>query len=395
MALRFNPPPNWPAPPDGFVPPAGWQPDPAWGPAPEGWQLWVDDAAGEGASTSSAPQTSSASDPAWIPTQAVSTGASAAVADPTGAPVSAPSGDYASSQAGPGPAVSSGPMAMSAPSASPYAASMNYSQSPAPYQGGMGAPVGGPQQAPVGMPQQPGWQPIDINNPGGPGGPVPTPVYKQWWFWTIAAVLVVALVGTLVYALSRGDSNSDTRGGSTSTSASKDPDASKDPEPGGSAAPSAQATKGSNGGVGQSVDNPADPTGQMLTLYAGEYSSDPEAHVEIVLGQVEWDATASLEAEQKDTYYEAPGSGNVYMRVPITLTYHGKGQFNPFDLKVHYISDGTSYKTEYLIGADSEFEKKAMPYDNGMVEGYVTFIIPADAQNSGVFAISAFNQEPW
>ena len=29
MALRFNPPPNWPAPPDGFVPPAGWQPDPA------------------------------------------------------------------------------------------------------------------------------------------------------------------------------------------------------------------------------------------------------------------------------------------------------------------------------------------------------------------------------
>ena len=45
MALRFNPPPNWPAPPDGFVPPAGWQPDPAWGPAPEGWQLWVDDSA--------------------------------------------------------------------------------------------------------------------------------------------------------------------------------------------------------------------------------------------------------------------------------------------------------------------------------------------------------------
>ena len=45
MALRFNPPPNWPAPPEGFVPPPGWQPDPAWGPAPEGWQVWIDHAA--------------------------------------------------------------------------------------------------------------------------------------------------------------------------------------------------------------------------------------------------------------------------------------------------------------------------------------------------------------
>lgn len=209
MALRFNPPPNWPAPPDGFVPPAGWQPDPAWGPAPEGWQLWVDDAAGEGASTSSAPQTSSASDPAWIPTQAVSTGASAAVADPTGAPVSAPSGDYASSQAGPGPAVSSGPMAMSAPSASPYAASMNYSQSPAPYQGGMGAPVGGPQQAPVGMPQQPGWQPIDINTPADPaaqyrlrctssGGSGPSPPCSWWHWWVRSSTPCRAVTATVI-----------------------------------------------------------------------------------------------------------------------------------------------------------------------------------------------------
>ena len=45
MTLRFNPPPNWPAPPAGWTPPAGWQPDPSWGPVPEGWKLWVDDAA--------------------------------------------------------------------------------------------------------------------------------------------------------------------------------------------------------------------------------------------------------------------------------------------------------------------------------------------------------------
>lgn len=41
--MRFNPPPNWPAPPPGWHPPPGWNPDPAWGPAPQGWQLWVED----------------------------------------------------------------------------------------------------------------------------------------------------------------------------------------------------------------------------------------------------------------------------------------------------------------------------------------------------------------
>ena len=73
MALRFNPPPNWPAPPEGFEPPAGWQPDPAWGPAPEGWQIWVDDSATSSGSAASAAGAGGESDPAWAPTQAVST----------------------------------------------------------------------------------------------------------------------------------------------------------------------------------------------------------------------------------------------------------------------------------------------------------------------------------
>jgi len=108
MALRFNPPPNWPAPPEGFEPPAGWQPDPAWGPAPEGWQIWVDDSAPSSGSASSAPGTASGADPAWAPTQAVSTaptaqmGTGAPVADPTGTSASAPSGDYAGQAAGAG-----------------------------------------------------------------------------------------------------------------------------------------------------------------------------------------------------------------------------------------------------------------------------------------------------
>ena len=43
MALVFNPPPNWPAPPAGWFPTPTWRPNPAWGPIPDGWQLWVEE----------------------------------------------------------------------------------------------------------------------------------------------------------------------------------------------------------------------------------------------------------------------------------------------------------------------------------------------------------------
>jgi hypothetical protein len=41
MAVRFNPPPGWPRPPEGFTPEPGWQPDPSWPAPPPGWQLWA------------------------------------------------------------------------------------------------------------------------------------------------------------------------------------------------------------------------------------------------------------------------------------------------------------------------------------------------------------------
>jgi len=41
--VKFNPPPNWPAPPEGFTPEPGWTPDPSLPAPPPGWQLWVED----------------------------------------------------------------------------------------------------------------------------------------------------------------------------------------------------------------------------------------------------------------------------------------------------------------------------------------------------------------
>ena len=42
-SMRYNPPPNWPAPPSGWVPEPAWSPDPSWPAPPPGWQLWQPD----------------------------------------------------------------------------------------------------------------------------------------------------------------------------------------------------------------------------------------------------------------------------------------------------------------------------------------------------------------
>ncbi|GAB6897130.1 resistance to Congo red protein [Kineosporia succinea] len=44
--MRFNPPPNWPVPPQGWSPDAGWSPDPSWPAPPENWPLWLPDGSG-------------------------------------------------------------------------------------------------------------------------------------------------------------------------------------------------------------------------------------------------------------------------------------------------------------------------------------------------------------
>lgn len=43
MAIRFNPPPNWPPPPTGWAPPAGWTPPADWPAPPYGWPLWIEE----------------------------------------------------------------------------------------------------------------------------------------------------------------------------------------------------------------------------------------------------------------------------------------------------------------------------------------------------------------
>ncbi len=378
MALRFNPPPNWPAPPEGFVPPAGWQPDPAWGPAPEGWQLWVEDSGDASPVSASAPGTS---DPAWAPTQAVQTGQSGPVADPTGQSASAPSADYASTGM---PA----PMGSSAPG-SPYAAEMNYAQAPTPFHGQV-------QSTPA---TGGGWQPVDV--PGGAGAA--KPVYKQWWFFTIIGVLVIALIGGLAWAFAGGDGD-EKAGPGTQTSAPEPEPTGNEPEPeptGNESKPPAPKTgtpapTGSakpTGGEGTSMDNPKDTTGgDPLVLQASKNDySDPNASLDVTFGKVNWDATADVKNSVSSYAYKEPGAGQVYIRVPIDITYHGKGQYKDYSFKVDFVHNGTTTAaSEFSYSDKGELKAQAMPRDGGKASGYATFLIDQGSVNQGVFAVTAF-----
>ena len=385
MALRFNPPPNWPAPPEGFEPPAGWQPDPAWGPAPEGWQIWVDDSAASSGSAASAAGAAAEADPAWAPTQAVSTaptaslGTASPVADPTGMSASAPSGDYT------GQPVAAG--------ASPYAANMDYAQSPTPFQN-QGA-AGGIQ------PPANGWQPTDTAAPAGPGNGS-KPLTQQWWFWTgIAAVVVVVLVIGGIFLFKGDSSESDNKADSTSSSEPNHqkksaPDSDKkssDSDETDSPDPKKTGKSGSNG-PGSSEKDPIDPKAGPITLHAGKYDDDPKASVDVTFGDVEWNATESIKAATNQYSYKEPPAGKVYIRVPVEITYHGEGQFNEYRLQVGYTHEGNTAQPESSVGGQSLFTRQSMPRDGGKAKGDFVFLIDSSTANDGkgAFTVSAFSQ---
>lgn len=408
MALRFNPPPNWPAPPEGFVPPAGWQPDPAWGPAPEGWQLWVDDSIPEGDGTGLAPtQVVSTGSPVVNPSSpSIGSAPGFGTPDPMmgaapafGAPepvvgsapsfgASAPSVGSAPASGATTPLPAMASSVGSAPSASPYAANLDYAQAPTPYHSSPSQPAG--------------WQPVDVAGAAPAGS---TPVTKQWWFWAIIVAVVVALIAAIALALtlSGGDKETSEPAAAATSATTEDPkpeptgsDGSADttkpkPQPtGGAAAPSAPSSKKAEGEAGTTRSNPIDPATSSLTFKADKFASDPDASIDVTFGAVKWNANDELKEAAKFSYKD-PGADKVYIRLPVTVTYHGKGQMSFFDVRVDYVADsGSSYEEEFVFAKD-EFDSVDMPRDGGTATGYFTFVIPTSEVNKGVFAVKGFH----
>jgi len=253
---------------------------------------------------------------------------------------------------------------------------MNYAQSPTPFHN-----QGGAQSGPGGLPQGgPGWQPP---GPGGPSGP--KPIVQQWWFWLIIGVVVIALVaGCLIAILSNSGSSNNNSSHHTN-----------DPAPTiAGPSPSSGGSSGSSGGVGSTEKNPYEAN-ETVTITANKYSTDPNASIDVTFGVVEWDATQQLKDSSSKYSWTEPPAGYVYVRVPVSVTYHGSGQFNYLDLDLDYVQNGNTTSPEDSISYEvrDEFRRQDMPRDGGTAKGYITFLMTTEQTQAkdGVWAIEALS----
>jgi len=274
---------------------------------------------------------------------------------------------------------------------------MDYAQSPTPYQ---------PQGAAGGMqPPAGGWQP-NAAAPAGPGNGS-KPLTQQWWFWTgIAAVVVVALVIGSIFMFKGDSSESDDKADSTSTSepksqkkADSDSDSKKkasDSDETGSSdqKKTTKTSKPGSNDPGSSEKNPLDPKAGPITLNAGKYDDDPNASIDVTFGDVEWNANETLKAASGPYGYDDPPAGQVYIRVPVEITYHGEGQFADYRLQVGYTHDGNTAQPTSSVGGKSLFSRQSMPRDGGKAKGDFVFLIDSSTANEkkGAFTVSAFSQ---
>ena len=198
-------------------------------------------------------------------------------------------------------------------------------------------------------------------------------------------------------------SGSDDNGGSnkaeqSSSQSSKQDSSTKDkPKDSGNNA-SAGASTGASAGSSQGSDgpgsdpkNPIDPTKSSIEFKAGKYDDDPNATVTVSIGAVEWNANEDIKAANKYIYQDPP-AGKVYIRVPVEISYKGKGQYQKYSLHIDYSHDGNTSGSESFID-DSMFNQQDMPRDGGSAKGNFVFLVDQATANDGkgVFAVTGFS----
>jgi len=212
-------------------------------------------------------------------------------------------------------------------------------------------------------------------------------------------VLVVVLaIGTIVWAMSgsddNGGSNKAEQSSSQSSKSGKQGSSSKEKSKESSDGPSAEASGGASKGsdeAGSDPKNPIDPTTTSVEFKAGKYDDDPNAAVTVTFGAVEWNANETIKAANKYIYQDPP-SGKVYIRVPVEISYKGKGQYEKYGLQIDYSHDGNTSGSESFID-DSMFNQQDMPRDGGTAKGYFVFLVDEATANDGkgVFAVKGFS----
>lgn len=192
-----------------------------------------------------------------------------------------------------------------------------------------------------------------------PAGPPVSPAPKnRTWIWIVGGCCVLALVlgiigtvaGLVIYSGSRSP------GGDPTTSASQGS------EPGG-------------GAVGGSVE---------VTTENGTAT--------VSIGEVDWDANEEVAAASGSN--AAPPEGQVYVVVPLTMTYSGSGEFTAWlDTTITFVgADGTEYDTDSALVENDLFLADSVT-DGETVEGSVVFLVPAEATEGGEFLVSTWETD--
>jgi len=203
--------------------------------------------------------------------------------------------------------------------------------------------------------------------------------YSDWFVGNVADIALVG--GTLAAVLlNRGGKKSD-----PAYSPVPAPSLSGAPGPGPKPGPSTPSTSD----PGMSEKNPLEAD-SAVSIKANEYSTDPDASIDIAFGVVEWDATESLKSQTNKYSWKEPPDGSVYVRVPVSITYHGKEQYNAYNLNVDYVQSGNTTSPTDVYASD-EFRMQDMPRDGGTAKGYITFLLTKEQAQAkdGVWAVSA------
>ena len=125
------------------------------------------------------------------------------------------------------------------------------------------------------------------------------------------------------------------------------------------------------------------------------HSTAPMLTVTVAFGSSEilvaLNANEDIKATNKYIYQDPP-AGKVYIRVPVEISYKGKGQYQKYDLHIDYSHDGNTSGSESFID-DSMFNQQDMPRDGGSAKGNFVFLVDQATANDGkgVFAVTGFS----
>lgn len=132
---------------------------------------------------------------------------------------------------------------------------------------------------------------------------------------------------------------------------------------------------------GSKLDSPL-PFGTTVSIDSWTSSFD------VSFGEINWDATAVIEAE--NMFNPDPATGSKYIMVPVTITNTGDAEWSPhgtfFWADIKLVSNGRGFSEGTVVVAPNSLSDQGDLYPGGVATGNVVFEVPADV-SAGVWDV--------